>query len=201
MIAYAEATTCRRTFILDYFGQAAPSVCDNCDCCLKLSPPRIEISPNEETVSTIYDCVKSLNGKMGRSGFAKLLAGSKSKLIEQLNLSTSCFYGRLKEFTQEEIRGFIDHLVRSGRLIVTKGDLPLVYVAKTGPPPPPEIDQSQPVPRRVGLEILKLVKDWNARLPIPSIVDVLCGNKDSDVARRYSQKAFSSSFGSLSSPA
>ena len=35
MRAYAEASTCRRRFILTYFGEAAPERCENCDVCAR----------------------------------------------------------------------------------------------------------------------------------------------------------------------
>jgi ATP-dependent DNA helicase RecQ len=37
MRAYAEASTCRRRFILTYFGEAASERCDNCDVCSRTS--------------------------------------------------------------------------------------------------------------------------------------------------------------------
>ncbi len=37
LLGYCEATACRRTVLLGYFGEDYPSPCDNCDCCLE--PP------------------------------------------------------------------------------------------------------------------------------------------------------------------
>ncbi len=37
MLGYCEATACRRSVLLGYFGEAYPGPCNNCDCCLE--PP------------------------------------------------------------------------------------------------------------------------------------------------------------------
>lgn len=61
-----------------------------------------------------------------------------------------------------------------------------------------EIDPSQPVPRPIGLKIIHLVSDWNGRLPLSSIANVLIGKKSSYVIIRYGKGSFPTSLGVLS---
>ncbi|MDI6791265.1 MAG: RecQ family ATP-dependent DNA helicase [bacterium] len=227
MIDYGEAKSCRRAIILDYFGEnapagparsarpARPSTCRNCDNCLGLSSPSIKIIPSEKVATIIYDCVKSLNGKFGRSGIVKVLSGSKSKLIARFELEETPFYGQLSEFTQEEIMVFIDQMIEADRLRVLKGDYPILVVNDGTPAPKPVnsrfdpnkpvlqpassgIFPSKPVPRPIGLKILQLVSAWDGKLPLSSIANILIGSKTSDAIIRYREDSFPTSFGELS---
>jgi hypothetical protein len=104
---------------------------------------------------------------MGRSGIAQLLNGSKSKMMDTLQLKSSPFYAQLSDFTQKEIISYIDNLIYKGKLAIIGGDYPLLFIAQ----------KDKPVPRKIGLEILRLVYSWNRKLPLSSIANVLLGQR------------------------
>lgn len=189
MIEYAESNFCRRTFILNYLGENIPtnSSCNNCDVCLGLTTTYVKSIKQKEVDSIIYECVKYHNGKMGRNGFAQLLNGSKSKTIDTLQLKSSPFYAKLNDFTQKEIISYIDNLIYRGKLTVIGEDFPLLFIAH----------RDKPVPRKIGLEILRLVHNWDGKLPLSSIANILIGAKSSDVIIKYGKEPFGSYFGIL----
>lgn len=187
MIEYAEGNSCRRTFILNYLGEDRPpnSSCNNCDVCLGLTTTHLKSIHQTEVDSIIYECVEYHNGKMGRNGFAQLLNGSKNKTMDTLQLKSSPFYAQLSDFTQKEIISYIDNLIYSGKLAVIEGDFPLLSIAQ----------KDKPVPRKIGLEILRLVHNWDGKLPLSSIANVLIGARSSDVIIKYGKEPFGSYFG------
>lgn len=218
MVEYAETNSCRRAFILKYFGeQKIPDLpCNNCDVCLGLTGTPLKSIHQEEVDAIIYECVKKYSGLMGRSGFAQLLNESKSKTMDLLRLKTSPFYGRLKDFTQKEITAYIDNLISCGKFELIRKEYPLLFIAGSQDPvdkpvmaednkpmdrPVPDKSVSdksvsdKPVPRKVGLEILRLVKSFDGKLPLSSIANVLRGAEGSDVIIKYGKKCFGTYFG------
>jgi len=153
---YAETNSCRRTFILNYLGEQnlLNFNCQNCDFCLGVATTQLKSIHSTEVDTIIYECVQEYNGKMGRNGLAKLLNGSKSKMLEFLQLKNSPFYARLGDFTQKEILSYIDNLISTGRLKVVRKDYPLLFTHTDKPLP---ISVDKPVPRNIGLQILGLV--------------------------------------------
>ena len=47
MLAYGRALTCRRQYLLAYFGEAAPPHCGRCDVCLGRHRPAVVTAEDE----------------------------------------------------------------------------------------------------------------------------------------------------------
>lgn len=215
MVEYAEINSCRRTFILKYFGeQRLPDLsCNNCDVCLGLTTAPLKSIHQEEVDAIIYECVKEYSGLMGRSGFAQLLNGSKSKTMDFFQLKTSPFYARLKDFTQKEITAYIDNLISLNKFELIRKDYPLLFIAGDKKPVDKPVQVlplesgltddrnkkpvDKPVPRKIGLGILRLVQRFDGKLPLSSIANVLRGAESSDVITKYGQGCFGTHFGLL----
>lgn len=67
--------------------------------------------------------------KMGRSGIAQVLAGSRSRKMKQLGLHESPHYGKLTRLTQDQIVEQIDRLIQTGQLRLIPGQYPSVVLA------------------------------------------------------------------------
>jgi ATP-dependent DNA helicase RecQ len=120
VIGYATAETCRHGYISAHFGSPPRTRCDVCDNCTGIRPeipPRLEITtplPDDADIEPlIIDCLVSLPKPVGRSGLARILAGS---LRAPVTADKARHFGRLKMLGEEGIMGYVDDLLEDGRL-------------------------------------------------------------------------------------
>jgi ATP-dependent DNA helicase RecQ len=113
MTEYCEAITCRRRFLLSYFGEEYPDeqcgLCDNCD------QPAAR-TDGTEPARLIVGCVKQLPSNVGIDLIADLLRGSKSARVRDCHLDTLPAYGTGKGYSKAQYRTWINELVRQGYL-------------------------------------------------------------------------------------
>ena len=104
MLDYLTTTACRRAVILRYFGERVPvgKNCGQCDLCTQgtqgaTSSQTLPAIPGAlDSQDVILGAVRDLQKrKMGRSGIAQVLAGSRSRKMKQLKLEESPHYGKL----------------------------------------------------------------------------------------------------------
>jgi len=138
MVDYANALSCRRKLILHYFGQEYKSDCTRCDICSpsyeKERPGYISIRPEKEDLSeleqVLVDTVTLLNGKVGRTTIAQVLAGSKAKKIQEKKLDQIAAYAKFPHVKTDDIILAIDKLIDDGRLRVIPGMYPKLVISR-----------------------------------------------------------------------
>ena len=76
----------------------------------------------EEAKNIVLECVATFSGQYGKSGFAKILTGSRQVKDNGYNenVTSSKFLGALAGWRQKAIGELIDTLIESGELRVTK---------------------------------------------------------------------------------
>lgn len=113
LLAYAEATHCRRVSLLAYFGDEAEA-CGNCDICL--DPP--ELLDGTESARTLLETVSATGEMFGASHIIDVLRGSDSAKISDRRHDQLATYGagaaRSKPFWQ----GFVRQVVAAGYLSI-----------------------------------------------------------------------------------
>jgi ATP-dependent DNA helicase RecQ len=136
MLDYAYLSTCRRKYLLDYFGDVtppkSPRCCDNhADDEIKDLPKAV--TPQEWYPLIVLESTRSMEHRpVGRKRLAQLLNGSQAKGIEEFGYSRHKFYGKLKMLTQPQITALIDALISDRYLQLIGGDLPVVAVSPRG---------------------------------------------------------------------
>lgn len=112
MTGYCELITCRRRFLLSYFGEEYPEECGSCDNC---DHPAVR---NDGTgpARLIVGCVKDLSSNFGIDLITDLLRGSTCAKIRAYHLDALPVYGTGKQYSKAQYRTWINELVRQGYL-------------------------------------------------------------------------------------
>lgn len=112
MVAFAEASSCRRRILLGYFDERMAEDCGNCDICLH--PP--ELIDVTEDARKALSCVYRVSQRFGMGHVIDVLRGSKKERILQLGHDSLSTYGIGADKSQEYWGGLLHHLVYEGFL-------------------------------------------------------------------------------------
>lgn len=110
MGAFAEAQTCRRLVLLNYFGEGRQETCGNCDICL--DPPRRYdgLVDAQKALSCIY----RVNQRFGMGYVVEVLRGANSQRIRELQHDKLPVYGIGREQGHEHWVSVIRQLIHLG---------------------------------------------------------------------------------------
>ncbi|MDO9532245.1 MAG: DNA helicase RecQ [Deltaproteobacteria bacterium] len=118
MVKYCELATCRRHYLLAYFGENYPQEkCDGCDICL---------SPQEYFDATIISqkimsAIIRTGQRFGMNYIIDVLVGAKHKKIIERDHHNLSVFGIVDDFSKEDLGRIVSQLV-SKKLIVKSGD-------------------------------------------------------------------------------
>jgi len=120
VIGYATAESCRHGYISAHFGSPPRNRCEVCDNCTGIRPelperaPLSHLTPDDADIEPmIMDCLISLPKPVGRSGLARILAGS---LRAPVTADKARHFGALKALGETTITNYIDDLLEDTRL-------------------------------------------------------------------------------------
>jgi ATP-dependent DNA helicase RecQ len=120
MLALCETVECRRSQLLNYFGEAA-APCDNCDTCL--TPPESwnGTIPAQKVLSTVYRLDRERHQKFGVGQVVDILLGRQTAKVQQFNHDTLTVFGVGQDLPEPVWRGVIRQLLAQG-LLTVEGD-------------------------------------------------------------------------------
>ena len=120
MLAFCESRTCRREYLMRYFGEDHPSACGNCDVCL------YDYLSYDYTIEgqKVLSAVARLGQQYGAETVAQLLKGSKSQKMQfwMRDLKT---YGAGSDQPLSFWREMINELTAQGFLMRETGTMPV----------------------------------------------------------------------------
>jgi ATP-dependent DNA helicase RecQ len=125
MVQLCETRSCRRKYLLNYFGEEAPDYCGSCDNCL--SKPELQESTviAQKILSTVY----RINQSFGMRYVADILRGSNSEKIKEEHKKLSV-YGLGKDKPKEEWIHYIKELLHYGYLQPSTGEFPVMKLTE-----------------------------------------------------------------------
>jgi ATP-dependent DNA helicase RecQ len=130
MVDYAYATTCRRKYLLAYFGDEdarAIGACAACDVCLGTG--KREVSAAElSDVRTVLRCVERLRGRFGRGRVAGLLAGNDDDERMTDLPERGALRGRGVRYGMDVLRA----LEGAGLIVASPGEYPTISITQQG---------------------------------------------------------------------
>jgi len=149
MGAFAEAQTCRRLVLLNYFGEGRQESCGNCDICL--DPPRRYdgLQDAQKALSAIY----RVNQRFGMGYVVEVLRGANNQRIRDLAHDKLPVYGLGREQSHEHWVSVIRQLIHLGLVtqnIAQHSALQLTEAAR--PVLRAEVPLQLAVPRMVALK-------------------------------------------------
>jgi len=125
MSKFCEIKTCRRKYLLNYFGDEAPDYCGSCDVCL--NKPVLK----EATViaQKILSTVARVKEGFGMRYIADVLRGSNNEKMRDEHKSLSV-YGLGKDVAKEEWLHYTKELINYGYLQPTDGQYPVLRLTE-----------------------------------------------------------------------
>ncbi|MDN4502190.1 DNA helicase RecQ [Alteromonadaceae bacterium BrNp21-10] len=110
MHALAEAQTCRRQVLLNYFDEYSPNSCGNCDICL--DPPRQ--FDGTLAAQKLLSCILRVEQKQVSQYVIDVLRGNKVKRISDLQHDQLSTYGVGKDESDAYWHNLINQLIHQG---------------------------------------------------------------------------------------
>lgn len=129
MGAFAEAQTCRRQVLLNYFGEYREEPCGNCDICL--DPPKRFAAV--EVAQKALSCVYRVNQSFGINHVVDVIRGMQNQRIREHGQEQLSTYGIGREHSHEFWVSILRQLVHRGFLtqsIVRSSTLQLTEKAR-----------------------------------------------------------------------
>lgn len=112
MSAFAEAQTCRRQVLLNYFGEYREEPCGNCDICL--DPPK-RFNATEQAQKAL-SCVYRVNQNFGIGYVVEVLRGMQTARIRENGHDKLSTYGLGREFSHDYWVSIFRQLIHKGLL-------------------------------------------------------------------------------------
>ncbi|MCP4071806.1 MAG: DNA helicase RecQ [Hyphomicrobiales bacterium] len=110
-IAYADAISCRRQILLEYFGEKSPP-CNNCDICN--SP--LDLSDGTQHAQLVMATILDTGQRFGQVHIIDVLRGSNTENIRKFNHQECACYGEGKSLNKETWRSILRQMISSGLL-------------------------------------------------------------------------------------
>ncbi|POM25971.1 ATP-dependent DNA helicase RecQ [Actinomadura rubteroloni] len=118
MLALCETVECRRTQLLNYFGQPGGAACGNCDTCL--SPPETwdGTVAAQKVLSTIVRLDRERRQKFGAGHIIDILLGKKNAKVDQFGHDELSVFGIGTDLRDTEWRAVVRQLLAQGLVAV-----------------------------------------------------------------------------------
>ena len=127
LLAYCEASSCRRKTLLSYFGDDS-DICGNCDNCL--NPPRLIDGTN--AAAMLISCVHQTGQSFGQAHIIDVVRGSNTQKILERGHHKIESFGTGQEYSKAFWQQFLRQLLAAGHLTVNIERYGRIEITVTG---------------------------------------------------------------------
>lgn len=127
LVAYAEASTCRRAMLLSYFGDEVEP-CGNCDICL--DPPVMTDATQEAQMA--LSVIDATGQRFGAAHIIDILRGSENRRVQELNHDRLTAHGTGRNRAKPWWQAFLRQLVSAGHLVIDIQGFGGLQISTTG---------------------------------------------------------------------
>ncbi len=120
---YAEQYTCRRKYLLEYFGEVVEQ--ENCASCDTCNNPKETIDATAIT-KLIIQAIAETGQRFGAQHIIHVLKGSRQKNVLDLGHDSLRTYGAVKKYSRVQIKDFIQQLLQKGYIKKAEGEYPVL---------------------------------------------------------------------------
>jgi len=130
MIAYCESLTCRRSFVMQYFGESwKKNNCNSCDRCLSQE----ETFDATEISQKILSAIMRTGERFGMMYVIDVLKGARTaSVLERKHHILSVFAIVKEEYRKDDLRSIAQQLFAKGLIEKTEGEYPTISVSESG---------------------------------------------------------------------
>ena len=135
MVEYGSAKSCRREFLLGYFGEKwAQGNCGACDTCLAEEEHTDPSSTFDgtEAAQKVLSAIIRTGERFGANHIVEVLRGSRSRRVLELRHHQLSVHGIAREMQSDELKDIIDQLVDMGLIARASGEFPTLSVTSQG---------------------------------------------------------------------
>ena len=136
MVEYGDAASCRRAFLLGYFGEEwTDDSCGACDVCLAASeePDPATTYDGAEIAQKVLSAIIRTGERFGANHVVAVLRGSRAQRVLRARHDELSVHGVARGIPEDDLKDVIDQLVDKGLAARrTDGDYPTLYVTDQG---------------------------------------------------------------------
>ena len=140
VVKLCELRTCRRRFLLEYFGENWSSEdCGGCDVCVEPITDRStdagadpKMFDATEIAQKVLSAVARTEQRFGAGYISQVLRGARAKRVLDLGHDRLSVYGIAREFTDDGIKDIVGGLTERGLLEKQAGEYPVLVITDAG---------------------------------------------------------------------
>ena len=129
MEGYCKTTSCLRNYILEYFGEKTGQACENCGNCHK-EYKEVDMT---EAAKWMINCVAETKGRYGVAIVLGTVLGANRARLKELGTIHYKSYGKLKEYSEAELRILLNQLILDGYLYQTEEQYSVLKMGDISP--------------------------------------------------------------------